>query len=524
MSQCVTVGIGFANIDWSVTVNYEHLTRISGMSTSLISWGTNGIVMGFKIGIIHRLSLIFLLFFLIFCGTVSILLFNVQRMVETTENIVIKNNKINELSEDILASLLDMEANHKKLNILKKSKYSEYFEQAKFAFEEGLGHAVQLSSQTESKGKNWQDLEYSYQRHKVGVWDDSNSPHIGLHWVSESVVSNWIDIIKRAKSQNQQDIESALRELNERSRVSVRNGLFGFCISIVVGLIGVWLISRSIFLPLKTIVSGLQRISQDKFHLPIKLKGGEEFSKLATAYNDMSEQLYEEENTRTEFIATLSHEIRTPLASIHESVNMIVEEVFGPVNDKQRKFLKIASVEIKRINELLKHLLSVSVLEAGTRKKQSKKITTKELVLSSTEIFASFAEKKSVTLKVKGVKNCPGLYGVKEELQQVFINLIDNAIKYSPEHSSVTVSYTKDNAKNWLLFQVSDTGPGIPEEELSLIFTKYYRTKGVREHLDGVGLGLAISRKIVASYGGQINVENNQGRGCTFSFTLPTQR
>jgi signal transduction histidine kinase len=85
------------------------------------------------------------------------------------------------------------------------------------------------------------------------------------------------------------------------------------------------------------------------------------------------------------------------------------------------------------------------------------------------------------------------------------------------------VSWMRDKTKKFLLFQVSDTGPGIADDELSLVFTKYYRTKTVRGYLDGVGLGLAISRKIVASYGGKIKVANNEGKGCTFSFTLPTR-
>jgi signal transduction histidine kinase len=237
----------------------------------------------------------------------------------------------------------------------------------------------------------------------------------------------------------------------------------------------------------------------------------------------MSRQLNEEENIRNEFIATLSHEIRTPLSSIRESVNMIIEEVFGPINEKQRKFLTIASVEIQRINKLLNYLLNVSVLESDVRKKKSARLDTKQLMLSSAEIFASFAEKKKVTLTVSDISQCPDLYGVREELQQVFVNIIGNAIKYSPEKGSVMVSWTKDKTKKFLLFQVSDTGPGIADDELSLVFTKYYRTKTVRGHLDGVGLGLAISRKIVSSYGGKIHVTNNKGGGCTFSFTLPTR-
>jgi signal transduction histidine kinase len=479
--------------------------------------------MGLKLDIKQKLSLIFFLFFLIFSGTVSVLLHNVQRMVETTEKIVIKNNKLDELTEILKASLLDMDANHKKLNILKKDRYSEYFEQARNNFEEALNQAVQLSASAKSSGKVWQELEYSYNRHRTGLWNEGVPPEIGSKWVTEQVVSSWIEGISRAKRQNQQEIERALRGLNERSRISARNGLYGFCMSILVGFVGIWFITKSIFKPLKTLARALKRISIDKFHQPISLKGGEEFNELAASYNDMSRQLYEEENIRNEFIATLSHEIRTPLSSIRESVNMIIEEVFGPVNDKQRKFLTIASVEIQRINKLLNYLLNVSVLESDVRKKKSARLDTKQLVLSSTEIFASFAEKKKVTLTVNVNSECPDLYGVREELQQVFVNIIGNAIKYSPERGSVMVSWVKNKTNKFLLFQVSDTGPGIADDELSLVFTKYYRTKTVRGHLDGVGLGLAICRKIVASYGGSIQVANNKGRGCTFSFTLPTR-
>jgi signal transduction histidine kinase len=479
--------------------------------------------MGLKLGIKQKLSLIFFLFFLIFSGTVAVLLINVQRMVGTTEEIVIINTKIDELTEILKTNLLDMDANHKKLNILKKERYSEYFQQAQKSFEDALDQAVELSSSTKNNDKIWQELKYSYNRHRTGLWDDGSPPKIGDKWVTEQVVSKWIKTISQGKRQNQQEIQHALHGLNERSRISSRNGLYGFFISILVGFVGIWFITRSFFTPLKTLARALKRISIDKSHQPINLRGGEDFDELAASYNDMSRQLNEEENIRNEFIATLSHEIRTPLSSIGESVNMIVEEVFGPINDKQRKFLKIASVEIQRINQLLNYLLNVSVLESDVRKKKSVRIDTKQLILTTTEIFASFAEKKKVTLVVKGISKCPDLYGVREELQQVFVNIIGNAIKYSPEKGSVTVSCVNSNTRKFLLFQVSDTGPGIADDELSLVFTKYYRTKTVRGHLDGVGLGLAISRKIVASYGGKIDVTNNKAQGCTFSFTLPTR-
>ena len=478
--------------------------------------------MGLRVGIQQKLALIFFLFFVIFSATVSILLFNVQRMVETTETIVAKNNKIDELTEILKTSLLDMDENHKKLNILQRPRYSEYFEQAKTIFEEALQQAVQLSVATKSD-KLWQEFAYSYNRHRTGLWDKGVPPEIGAKWVTEQVVSTWIDAISSAKRLNQQHIHSAMQGLNERSRVSARNGFYGFCLSLLVGFVGIWFISRSFFTPLKTLARALKRISIDKLHQPIHLKGGEDFYELAASYNEMSRQLHEEENIRNEFIATLSHEIRTPLSSIRESVNMIIEELFGPINAKQHKFLSIASVEIQRINKLLNYLLNVSVLESDVRKKKSIRLDTRELILSSTEIFASFAEQKQVSLDIGNTAHCPDLYGVREELQQVFVNIIGNAIKYSPEKGSVMISWMKDSKRKFLLFQVIDTGPGIADDELSLVFTKYYRTKAVRGHLDGVGLGLAICRKIVTSYGGKIQAVNNKNRGCTFSFTLPTR-
>ncbi len=155
------------------------------------------------------------------------------------------------------------------------------------------------------------------------------------------------------------------------------------------------------------------------------------------------------------------------------------------------------------------------------RKANSLHLDTKSLVVNSSELFSAPAEKKKVAIDLGDFSNCPQLFGVREEIQQVFVNIIGNAVKYSPEGGQVTLSWDRDKEKKFLLFHVADAGPGIADDEKSLIFTKYYRTKNVREHLDGVGLGLTISRRIVTSYGGHIGVTNNRGPGCTFSFTLP---
>jgi len=476
--------------------------------------------MWFRFGVRQKLAIIFFLFFLIFTGTVTIVLFNVQQMMETTEAIVTKNNKLDEIIETMLTNLLAMDASHKKLNLLKKERYRDYFRKAKADFEKALSDTVALTSKDRNHRSQWSEFAYSYNRHRSGAWDQDNE-QTGNLWVTDQVLAQWLDVINEGKIRNQQEISQALRNMNERSRLNVRNGLIGFCLSIVAGVIGIGFITRSILLPLRKLARALKRIPAEKFHRPITLKGGDEFVEIAAAYNLMSQQLNEEENIRSEFIATLSHEIRTPLSSIRESVNLMVEELYGPINDKQRKFLTIADVEIQRINTLLNYLLNVSVLEDKARRRNSIALNTEKLVRSSTESFTAMADKKKISIAIQPGDAKSELYGAPEELQQVFTNIIGNAVKYSPENGAVSISWNRDRAKNFLLFLVQDRGPGIAEDEISLVFTKYYRTKKVRGHLNGVGLGLAIARKIIISYGGEINVTNNKGPGCTFAFTLP---
>ncbi len=478
--------------------------------------------MTFKLGIKQKLALIFFLFFLVFSGTVFVLLSNVQKMVITTERIVSTNKKVAELTEILQASLVDMDANSKKFILLKKKRYFEYFEKSRSTFEGALQQAVLLIRQSEDSQSPLRQLATGYQRHRSEVATSDSAAENSFRWVSDHIRAEWMEEISRAKKQNQQEIELALQEQIEASRINSRNGLVGFCVSILVGCLGVWFISRAIFSPLKTLTGRLRGISFDTPQEPIRLRGGDEFNELATAFNDMSRQLNAEETIRTEFIATLSHEIRTPLSSVHESVNMIVEEVLGSINDKQRKFLGIASSEIKRINKLLNYLLNVGVLEMDGRKTHALQLDTASVVAACADLFSAPAEKKKVRMRTDNFSNCPQLFGVREEIQQVFVNIIGNAVKYSPEGGEVILTWERAKEKKFVLFHVANSGPGIADDEKTLIFTKYYRTKNVRGHLDGVGLGLAICRRIVTSYRGHIEVANNKGQGCTFSFTLPT--
>lgn len=480
-----------------------------------------------KLGIAKKLFIFFLFFILIFYGTVFDLFMKAQDMSKTSARIVSINNHISSLSENLLDSLMDMDVNNKKFSLLKKTLYFDSFEIARKAYRKDLGQIVDLDSQEYPLSDIWKEMDDTFLQYTefypLEVFMDMPG-----QWATEEVITQWMTAISQARKTNENQIEQALIQVNNQSRLILRNGMIGFGISILIGLLGVLFISRSILSPLNKLKIGLKNISNDNYTQHVSIHSNDEFSDLAAVFNDMSRQLKEDEDIRSDFIATLSHEIRTPLSSIQESVNMMIEKLLGPVNEKQIKFLKIATSEITRITSLLNHLMDTSML-ASQEDSQSKQFCPKpldpnRLIQEAALGLASTAEANLVEIHTRELEDQPMVLGEKKEIMQVLLNIIGNAVKFSPQNSRVDIWLEKPIGDSMLHFQVVDQGPGIPLEEQSLIFKKYYRAKEVRNHMNGVGLGLNISKRIVLAHGGTISVENNEDKGAQFSFALPVHR
>jgi signal transduction histidine kinase len=335
------------------------------------------------------------------------------------------------------------------------------------------------------------------------------------------LINEWIERITIARAENEYDAYLATLELNRRGRMSARNGLLGLGISSLVGLLGIIFLAYTTLRPLRELLRGIRSISQDRSSEPIRVRSKDEFGELAGAFNEMATRLKQEEQMRSDFISMLSHEIRTPLTSIRESVNMIAEEVMGTINERQRKFLEIASSEIGRIGKLLNHLMQVSRLGSGAIKIRPLSVQTSALVSKCIDGLISSAEAKRIKIDTAIPEAIPWVRGDPEHLQQVFVNLLGNAIKFSPPGSEVRVRIDANKGAPDVKFSISDNGPGIQQEEQSLIFNKYYQARRVRSHMDGVGLGLHITKQIVEAHGGKLWVESEIGKGSTFAFILP---
>jgi signal transduction histidine kinase len=480
--------------------------------------------MKMKFGIMFKLFLWYLILVSIFYGTILILFFHIQQIMSISENIVNKNYKISSASKKMIDSLLWMAESESKYDLLKKEDYKEYFVAAQRTFEGNLTEILFLETTGDATDEPWKQLYRDYVAQLPGTGEGPEEGEVTKTlWIPETVINDWIQSISKARADNEQSIEAQMRTLNERGQRAVRLGFVGLGFSILVGLLGSIFLTHSMNRPLRELRRGIRAISHEGLSDPIRITSRDEFGELAGAFNEMTALLKEEERMRSDFISMLSHEIRTPLTSIRESVNMIAEELMGPINQRQRRFLEIAGGEIERISDLLSHLMQVSRMEAGALKIDLRPLDPSVLMSHCIYRVAPLAEAKGITIRTDIPAGMPFIMGDPDNLQQVLLNLLGNAIKFAPPQSEVMVLVEPESSANGLQlkFSVSDSGPGIPPDEQSLVFHKYYRAPGTRDQVDGVGLGLSISRYIVEAHGGTLWVESQVGRGSTFGFTLP---
>ena len=222
---------------------------------------------------------------------------------------------------------------------------------------------------------------------------------------------------------------------------------------------------------------------------------------------------------KSQFISTVSHELRTPLAAMKEGVNIVLDEVVGKLNEKQKKFLDVAKRNADRLCVLIDDVLDFQKIEAGRMKLDIQSNDIVEVGSEVHETMSLYSKKNEVELSFESAGELPEAKFDRAKIIQVLTNLVSNAIKFTPEKGRVSVSIQHQNEK--LIITVRDTGMGIPKEALPKIFERFYRVKRQGKEIQGTGLGLAIVHKIVMMHSGRIEVESEVGRGTAFTIFLP---
>jgi len=230
-------------------------------------------------------------------------------------------------------------------------------------------------------------------------------------------------------------------------------------------------------------------------------------------------ELHRANRLKSEFLASMSHELRTPLHTIIGFSELLAEELEGPLNEKQHRFIRHIHTDSLHLLELINDILDISKIEADRLELYPEAFDFTALVAESLASIRSLAEAKSHTLET-AVDVPTAVDADRLRIKQVLVNLLSNAVKFTPEGGRIRVE--AHVLAQFVVVSVTDTGVGIPPEEHESIFDKFHQvgatTKGVRE---GTGLGLAITRRLVEQHGGTIRVRSQPRQGSTFLFTLP---
>lgn len=225
------------------------------------------------------------------------------------------------------------------------------------------------------------------------------------------------------------------------------------------------------------------------------------------------------EQMRTEFVANVSHELRTPITAVRGFAETLLDGAMEDP-DMRRQFVKIIYEESDRLTRLVNDLLDLSKIESGHSVLQFDRCNLNELVQTTVKKLSNEANQHGLTLETHVPEGAIMAEVARDRVAQVLINLIGNAIAYTPEGGRIDVFL--EGAKDNVIIRVRDTGIGIPREDLPRLFERFYRVDKARARRSGgTGLGLAIVKHIVEAHGGVVNVESALGRGSTFSFVLP---
>lgn len=284
----------------------------------------------------------------------------------------------------------------------------------------------------------------------------------------------------------------------------------------VIGVGMVQVLARGMTSPLRVMARQAAAMAKGDYSARVQATSHDEVGQLAVAFNRMAGELAATDRLRRDLVANVSHELRTPISALQAVLENLVDGVAEP----DPETLQVMLGQVERLGRLVSQLLDLSRLEAGAVPLQQHPFEVAEVLEQAAAECRLHAGRAVVEVEVEPheLLAC----GDAERVHQVVANLLENAVRYSPPEGTVTVSARPAPRGEGVVIEVRDEGPGIPPEEASNVFERFYRTDAARssDH-GGAGLGLAVSRWIVDLHGGEIRAEANRPRGCRMVVSLP---
>ena len=306
--------------------------------------------------------------------------------------------------------------------------------------------------------------------------------------------------------------ESDFRFLDSLNRILL---VVGICAAAAAAAAGA-VLAKSLSVPLLKVTEITRKISDGDYGARLETENGQtqEIAALSGAVNHMAESLERQETLRRRLTSDVAHELRTPVANVSLNLEMMLDEVWEPTKDR----LQSCYEELGRISGIISDLEKLRQMEAENMNLELEPVNLLELAQAVETAFEPDLKKKKLTCEVSG--EAAAVMGDQRRLHQVIFNLVSNAVKYSTEGGSIQIRVKQEKHKAVLI--VEDQGIGMAEEELPLIFERFYRTDLSRSRkTGGAGIGLAIVKAIVQAHQGTVTVTSKVGCGSRFTVTLP---
>jgi signal transduction histidine kinase len=273
--------------------------------------------------------------------------------------------------------------------------------------------------------------------------------------------------------------------------------------------------------------SRLDEIAVGDFAGRLEVPNRDEIGALAAKVNRMSDELqgvYRElelaSQHKSDFLATMSHELRTPLNAIIGFSEVLQEQMFGELNERQLAYVNDVLEAGKHLLSLINDVLDLAKIEAGRMELDLSEVAVPEILRSAVSLHSERARLEGVELSLTTEPEEITVTADERRVRQVVFNLVSNAVKFTPAHGRIDISARTEDGH--VEIAVADTGPGIAAEDRETIFEEFEQTAEGRK-AEGTGLGLPLSRKLVELHGGRLWVESEVGKGSTFRFTLPVE-
>ena len=340
--------------------------------------------------------------------------------------------------------------------------------------------------------------------------DESLAPRLGEQVETE------IEALQQATYARVLRAQAEVARLERRTWTGV---IVALATAVVLALLATAVIALRITRSLRRLSVATAAVAAGSFREPIRVGGRDEVGVLARSFNAMADRLRQHDELKEEFFATLSHELRSPITSVREAAHLLADGVPGPLSSRQARLVDIVRRSTDRLLRLVNQILDASRLRAGVLPLERVPLDLDWLIDRAMEELRPQADEARVTLVRERVGARFTVFGDEDRLVQVVVNLLGNAVRFTPVGGRVTVRLI--DAGPECEIQVEDTGVGIPSAELPHIFESYRQAHPGK---GGTGLGLAIVRGLVLAHGGQVTVESQEGKGSRFTVLLPRDR